>query len=200
MVSVDRGSRRAGRRGPISAWDGTLRPATLGPGLLSRFSTSALIGISSDRNTSTSPVLIFAIVFGLSVDHQVFLVSRMHEEWRRTGDASHAVRERLSATGGVITAAGAIIIVVFGAFVLSPDLKLKQFGPGLGVAVLLDAVIIRCLIVPAVMQLFGRRAWHLPRSLGRVQPTVALEPDAAPHAVLMATGPAGAPAGSERHG
>jgi RND superfamily putative drug exporter len=140
------------------------------------------------------PVLIFAIVFGLSMDYEVFLLSRMHEEWRRTGDASHAVREGLAATGGVITAAGAIMIVVFGAFVLSPDRMLQQFGLGLAVAVLLDAVVIRCLIVPAVMQLFGPRAWHLPGSLDRVLPTVTLEPEPeppAPPAVLTSPGPAG---------
>ncbi|WP_285665580.1 MMPL family transporter [Actinorhabdospora filicis] len=121
------------------------------------------------------PVLIFAIVFGLSMDYEVFLVSRMHEEWRRTGDAPHAVREGLATTGGVITAAGAIMIVVFGAFVLSPDRMLQQFGLGLAVAVLLDAVVIRCLVVPTVMRLLGARAWWLPRWLDRILPRVALE-------------------------
>ena len=75
------------------------------------------------------PVMIFAIVFGLSMDYEVFLISRMHEEWHRTGDAVAAVREGLAHTGGVITAAGAIMIVVFGAFILSPDRMLQQFGP-----------------------------------------------------------------------
>ncbi|MFI7675918.1 MMPL family transporter [Actinophytocola sp. NPDC049390] len=122
------------------------------------------------------PVLVFAIVFGLSMDYEVFLVSRMHEEWRRTGDASGAVREGLATTGGVITAAAAIMVVVFGAFVLSPDRMLRQFGLGLAVAVLVDALVLRCLVVPAVMRLFGTRAWWLPRWLDKALPNVALEP------------------------
>jgi RND superfamily putative drug exporter len=121
------------------------------------------------------PVMIFAIVFGLSMDYEVFLLSRIHEEWERTKDSSHAVREGLATTGRVITAAAAIMIVVFGAFVLSPDRMLQQFGLGLAVAILLDAVVIRCLIVPAVMQMLGDRAWWLPGPLGRLLPKVALE-------------------------
>ncbi|MCZ4513250.1 MMPL family transporter [Streptomyces sp. ActVer] len=121
------------------------------------------------------PVLIFAIVFGLSMDYEVFLVSRIHEEWERTKDHSLAVREGLATTGKVITAAGAIMIVVFGAFMLSPDRMLQQFGLGLAVAILVDALVIRCLIVPAVMQLLGRRAWWLPAPLARRLPKVALE-------------------------
>ncbi|ASR38291.1 hypothetical protein BAY61_28480 [Prauserella marina] len=126
------------------------------------------------------PVMIFAIVFGLSMDYEVFLVSRMHEEWRRTGNATLAVREGLATTGGVITAAAAIMIVVFGAFVLSSDRMLQQFGLGLAVAVLLDAFVIRCLIVPAVMKLLGERAWWLPRWLDKTLPEVALEPKLVP--------------------
>ncbi|TDD59603.1 MMPL family transporter, partial [Actinomadura darangshiensis] len=121
------------------------------------------------------PVMIFAIVFGLSMDYEVFLISRIHEEWEHTRDPSHAVREGLAATGKVITAAAAIMIVVFAAFVLSPDRMLQQFGLGLAVAVLLDALVIRCLIVPAVMQLLGRHAWWLPAGLARRLPKVALE-------------------------
>ena len=123
------------------------------------------------------PVMIFAIVFGLSMDYEVFLVSRIHEEWRRTKDAKEAVREGLANTGSVITAAAAIMIVVFGAFLLSPDRMLKQFGLGLATAVLLDAVLIRCVLVPAIMRLFGDRAWWLPRGLDRVLPKIALEKD-----------------------
>ena len=122
------------------------------------------------------PVMIFAIVFGLSMDYEVFLVSRMHEEWRRTGDARLAVREGLASTGGVITAAGAIMVLVFGAFLLDPSRMLAQFGLGLAVAVLLDALVIRCLVVPAIMRLLGERAWWLPRWLDRRLPHVALEP------------------------
>jgi RND superfamily putative drug exporter len=120
------------------------------------------------------PVMIFAIVFGLSMDYEVFLVSRIHEEWRRTGDAQNAVREGLAHTGSVITAAAAIMIVVFGAFLLSPDRMLKQFGLGLAVAVLLDALLIRCVIVPAVLRLLGARAWWLPRRLDRILPKISL--------------------------
>ena len=132
-------------------------------------------GVRSGPIEAFVPVMIFAIVFGLSMDYEVFLVSRMHEEWRRTGDATHAVREGLATTGGVITAAGAIMIVVFGAFVLSPDRMLQQFGLGLAVAVLLDVLVIRCLVVPTVMRLLGTKAWWLPRRLDRVLPKIALE-------------------------
>jgi RND superfamily putative drug exporter len=121
------------------------------------------------------PVMIFAIVFGLSMDYEVFLVSRIHEEWRRTKDSRAAVREGLATTGSVITAAAAIMIVVFAAFLLSPDRMLQQFGLGLAIAVLLDALLIRCVIVPAVLRLFGDRAWWLPRGLDRVLPKIALE-------------------------
>ncbi|WP_350279970.1 MMPL family transporter [Kribbella sp. HUAS MG21] len=123
------------------------------------------------------PVMIFAIVFGLSMDYEVFLVSRIHEEWRRTKDARAAVREGLATTGSVITAAAAIMIVVFGAFLLSPDRMLKQFGLGLATAVLIDALLIRCVIVPAVLRLFGERAWWLPRGLDRILPKIKLEGD-----------------------
>ncbi|MEU4172120.1 MMPL family transporter [Streptomyces sp. NPDC026665] len=121
------------------------------------------------------PALIFAIVFGLSMDYEVFLVSRIHEEWIRTKDHSLAVREGLASTGKVITAAAAIMMFVFGAFVLSDDRMLQQFGLGLAVAILLDAVVIRCLIVPAVLQLLGTSAWWLPAPLARRLPKVSIE-------------------------
>nr|WP_241562702.1 MMPL family transporter [Streptomyces hoynatensis] len=132
------------------------------------------------------PVMIFAIVFGLSMDYEIFLVSRIHEEWERSGDHRHAVREGLAHTGSVITAAGAIMIVVFGAFMLSPERMLRQFGFGMAVAILVDAVVIRCLIVPAVMQLLGRRAWWLPAPVARLLPRVRLERAAAPKAAAPA--------------
>jgi putative drug exporter of the RND superfamily len=119
--------------------------------------------------------MIFAIAFGLSMDYEVFLLSRMHEEWERTGAAAAAIREGLATTGRVVTAAAAIMVVVFGAFLLSPDRMLKQFGLGLAAAVLLDALVIRCLLVPAVMQLLGPRAWWLPAPIARRLPQVALE-------------------------
>ncbi|XRQ08889.1 MMPL family transporter [Actinomadura welshii] len=118
------------------------------------------------------PVMVFAVVFGLSMDYEIFLVSRMREEWLRTGDAALAVREGLARTGSVITAAGAIMVVVFGAFMLSPDRLLQQAGFGMAVAVFVDAVVIRCLLVPAAMRLLGRRAWWFPRPLARVLPQI----------------------------
>ncbi|PZF81658.1 MMPL family transporter [Jiangella anatolica] len=152
-----------------------------------------LFGVSAGPVEAFVPVMIFAIVFGLSMDYEVFLVSRMHEEWRRSGNAVRAVREGLATTGGVITAAAAIMVVVFGAFLLSPDRMLQQFGLGLAVAVFLDAVVIRCLIVPAVMSLLGERAWWLPRWLDRILPHIALErpePPARDDADAVGAGPA----------
>jgi uncharacterized membrane protein YdfJ with MMPL/SSD domain len=133
------------------------------------------LGVEPGPIEAFLPVMIFAIVFGLSMDYEVFLLSRMHEEWLTGRDAHHAVREGLAHTGGVITAAAAIMIVVFGAFMLSPDRMLQQMGFGMAVAVLLDAVVIRCLVVPAVMRLLGDRAWWLPRWLDRALPTLRLE-------------------------
>lgn len=121
------------------------------------------------------PVMIFAIVFGLSMDYEVFLVSGMHDEWVKNRDSAAAVREGLARTGGVITAAAAIMIVVFASFLLSGERMLQQFGLGLAAAVLLDAVVIRCLIVPAVMHLLGRHAWCAPAWLLRPLPNIRLE-------------------------
>lgn len=105
------------------------------------------------------PVFIFAIVFGLSMDYEVFLVSRIREVWTATGDASLAVREGLAHTGGVITAAAAIMFAVFGSVALLPDRMLAQAGFAMAIAVLLDAVVIRCLMVPAALSVLGARAW-----------------------------------------
>lgn len=129
-----------------------------------------MFGVAAGPIEAFVPILIFAVVFGLSMDYEVFLISRMREEWRGSGDAHHAVREGLAATGSVITAAAAIMIVVFGAFMLSPDRMLQQFGLGLAVAIFLDALVIRCLIVPAAMRLLGDHAWWLPSRLGRLLP------------------------------
>jgi putative drug exporter of the RND superfamily len=134
-----------------------------------------LLGVEPGPIEAFVPVMIFAIAFGLSMDYEVFLLSRMHEEWERTGDAPTAIREGLATTGRVVTAAAAIMVVVFGAFLLDPGRMLKQFGLGLAVAILLDALVIRCLLVPAVMQLLGTRAWWLPAWIARRLPRVALE-------------------------
>jgi RND superfamily putative drug exporter len=119
--------------------------------------------------------MIFAIAFGLSMDYEVFLMSRMHEKWQGNHDAPTAIREGMVTTGRIVTAAAAIMVVVFASFLLDPSRMLKQFGLGLAVAVFLDALVIRCLIVPAVMQLFGTRAWWLPVRLDRWLPRMALE-------------------------
>jgi RND superfamily putative drug exporter len=121
------------------------------------------------------PVLMFAIVFGLSMDYEVFLISRVHEEWEHTNDASQAVGRGIQTTGRVITAAASIMILVFGSFALGDDRVIKLFGIGLASAVLFDAVIIRCLLVPAVMELLGRGAWWLPSWLDRRLPRIAIE-------------------------
>jgi putative drug exporter of the RND superfamily len=116
------------------------------------------------------PAMIFAIAFGLTMGYEMFLVSRMHERWRAHGDVTAAIREGLAATGRVVTAAAAIMIVIFGAFLLSPDRMLKQFGLGLAIVILVDAVLIRSIALPAVMQLLGRWAWWLPGWLDRLLP------------------------------
>jgi RND superfamily putative drug exporter len=126
------------------------------------------------------PVLVFAIVFGLSMDYEVFLISRVHEEWQARGDASAAIREGLARTGRVITAAAAVMVAVFGAFAISGDRILEMFGLAMASAVLLDALVVRMLLLPAVLQLLGRNAWWLPRWLDRMLPRVAIEPEAHP--------------------
>jgi putative drug exporter of the RND superfamily len=121
------------------------------------------------------PVMMLAILFGLSMDYQVFLVSRMHEEWMRTGDNAHSVRIGQAATGRVITAAATIMILVFGSFLLAGQRVIAEFGIGLASAVLLDAFILRTILVPATMHLIGKRNWWLPRTFDRALPRVAVE-------------------------
>jgi RND superfamily putative drug exporter len=122
------------------------------------------------------PVFLFAIVFGLSMDYEVFLMSRIHEEWEHGRDASFAVTRGLALTGRVITAAAAIMIAVFASFMIGEDRIIKLFGLGLASAVFIDAVIIRSVLVPAIMQLFGKRAWWLPDWLDRILPRLHVEP------------------------
>ena len=137
----------------------------------------SVIGISTTSPIAAFlPVMVFAIVFGLSMDYEVFLMSRMHEEWERTGDAAHAMRHGLAATGRVITAAAAIMVCVFLSFVLGDSLTIKLFGVGLATAVFLDAFLIRTVLVPALMALMGPRAWWLPRGLDRTLPRVNVDP------------------------
>jgi RND superfamily putative drug exporter len=112
------------------------------------------------------PVLMFAVLFGLSMDYEVFLVSRMRESWLRTGDSARAVVDGLAGTGRVITAAAAIMVAVFAAFVPSPEVFLKVIGIGMAAAILIDATVVRMVLVPATMHIFGRAAWWLPKWLG----------------------------------
>ncbi|MFT4034460.1 MAG: MMPL family transporter [Patulibacter sp.] len=121
------------------------------------------------------PVLMFAILFGLSMDYEVFLVGRIRELWLAHGDASRAVTEGLAATARVITAAAAIMIAVFGAFALDDQVFLKLIGIGMASAILIDATIIRLFLVPALMELMGERAWQLPGWLDRRLPRAELE-------------------------
>jgi RND superfamily putative drug exporter len=121
------------------------------------------------------PMMLFAIVFGLSMDYEVFLLSRVREEYDRTGDPVTSVADGLAATARVITAAAAIMVVVFGSFVLEDNRIIKMFGVGLASAIFLDATLVRMLLVPATMELLGARNWWLPKWLDRILPTLNVE-------------------------
>src|SRR4051812_10998589 len=121
------------------------------------------------------PVLMFAVLFGLSMDYEVFLVSRMREAWLRTGENHRAILEGLAGTGRVITAAAAIMVAVFAAFIPSPDVVLKVIGLGMASAIFIDATVVRMLLVPAVMHLLGRANWWLPAWLDRLLPQLHIE-------------------------
>jgi RND superfamily putative drug exporter len=140
---------------------------------------AGLIGVEPGPIDAFIPVLVFAIVFGLSMDYEVFLVSRIHEEWQHRRDHSAAVREGLVRSGRVITAAAAIMIAVFASFAVGDLRVLKLFGIALATAVFLDAFVIRMVLLPAVLQLLGRRTWWFPRWLERGLPQLAIEPKAA---------------------
>jgi RND superfamily putative drug exporter len=124
------------------------------------------------------PVMMFAILFGLSMDYQVFLLTRIHEEWLHTGDNREAVRRGLAISGRTITAAAAIMILVFASFILGGLSVIKAFGLGLAAGVFLDAFLIRVAMVPAVMFVFGKANWWFPRWLDRVLPHLSVEPQA----------------------
>ncbi len=121
------------------------------------------------------PMMLFAIVFGLSMDYEVFLLSRVKEEFDRTGDPRNSVADGLAATARVITAAAAIMVVVFGSFLFEDDRIIKLFGLGLSMAVLLDATLVRMLLVPATMELLGAKNWWLPGWLDRILPNLNVE-------------------------
>jgi putative drug exporter of the RND superfamily len=136
-----------------------------------------LIGIDTQTPMPAFiPVLMFAVLFGLSMDYEVFLISRMRESWLRTnGDGSRAVVDGLAGTGRVITAAAAIMVAVFAAFIPSPEVFLKVIGVGMAAAIAIDATVVRLLLVPAVMHLLGRANWWLPRWLDRRLPQLHVE-------------------------
>jgi RND superfamily putative drug exporter len=134
---------------------------------------AGLFGTQAGPIDAFIPVLTFAIVFGLSMDYEVFLVSRVREEWIARRDASAAVREGLASTGRVITAA--VMVAVFGSFAISGNRVLEMFGLAMASAVFLDAIMIRMLLLPAVLELLGRRTWALPRWMERRLPNVAID-------------------------
>ncbi len=134
-----------------------------------------LLGIEPAPIEPFVPMMMFAIVFGLSMDYEVFLLSRIREEYVRSGDSKDSVADGLALTARVITAAAAIMVVVFGSFIGESDRLIKLFGVGLASAVLVDATIIRMLLVPATMELLGHTNWWLPRWLDRILPRISVE-------------------------
>jgi putative drug exporter of the RND superfamily len=136
----------------------------------------SLFGISGTAPVEVFiPVLLFSILFGLSMDYEVFLVSRMHEQWLLTGDNRQAVTLGQAETGRVITAAATIMILVFASFIFGGSIIIKQFGIGLAGAIIIDAFIIRTVLVPAIMHISGHANWWLPRWLDRALPHLSLE-------------------------
>jgi putative drug exporter of the RND superfamily len=134
-----------------------------------------LMGVAPGPIESFIPVMLFAIVFGLSMDYEVFLVSRIHERFAHTRESSRAVAEGLSLTGRVVTAAAAIMVCVFLSFVLGEQRVIKEFGLSLASAVFLDALVVRCLLLPSLLHIVGEHTWRLPSWLERLVPRVRIE-------------------------
>ncbi len=135
------------------------------------------------------PVMLFSILFGLSMDYEVFLITRIHEEWLASGkDNREAVRKGLAATGKTITAAALIMILVFGSFILGGERVIKEFGLGLAGGIFMDAVFIRMAIVPAIMLLLGKANWWFPTWLDRILPHVSVDPELPPDLAAGAVG------------
>jgi RND superfamily putative drug exporter len=154
----------------VSAAYGVMTLAAKGGGF------SNLIGIDHEVPVAPfMPVMMFAILFGLSMDYEVFLVSRIREEYLKDGDTRRAIADGLAKTARVITAAAAIMVVVFLAFLAAPDVFLKLFGIGLASAIFLDATLVRMVLVPAVMQLLGDRNWWIPKWLEKALPSLDVE-------------------------
>ncbi|HET9121669.1 MAG TPA: MMPL family transporter [Solirubrobacterales bacterium] len=157
----------------VSAAYGVMTLAANGGGF------SSLIGIDHEVPIAPfMPVMMFAILFGLSMDYEVFLISRIREEYLKDGNTSRAVADGLAKTARVITAAAAIMVVVFLAFLAAQDVFLKLFGIGLAAAIFLDATLVRMVLVPAVMQLLGKWNWWIPSWLERRLPRLDVEPGA----------------------
>ena len=149
-----------------------------------------IIDIDGGPVEALAPLMLFAVVFGLSMDYEVFLLSRIREEYDKTGDSAGAVADGLAATARVITAAAAIMLVVFGSFMLEDDRVIKLIGLGLALAILLDATVVRLLLVPATMELLGDRNWWMPAWLDRIIPRLTVE---RPPDVVVANIPAREP-------
>jgi RND superfamily putative drug exporter len=143
-----------------------------------------LLGIPETPVPAFIPMINFAILFGLSMDYEVFLLSRIREEYLHTGNNRVAVADGLAATARVITAAAAIMVFVFGVFIFDPNVFIKQIGLGLTAAVLIDATVVRMVLVPATMELLGNANWWMPRWLDRLLPKIHIEGESAVEAEL----------------
>jgi RND superfamily putative drug exporter len=137
----------------------------------------SILGVEPGPIEPFIPMMLFAIVFGLSMDYEVFLLTRIREEYDRLGDNSQAVADGLAATARVITAAALIMVFVFGSFMLEDLRTIKVLGLGLAAAVAIDATVIRMLLVPATMELLGDKNWWIPRWLDKILPNLVVEPD-----------------------
>ncbi len=144
----------------------------------------SLLGVSKGPIEPWIPVLMFAVVFGLSMDYEVFLISRVREEWVHRGDASGAVADGIAHTGRVITAAAAIMVCVFLSFMLGDERTIKEFGFGLAIAVFLDALVVRCVMLPSVLELLGPATWKLPKWLDERLPELNIEGSSPAHAAV----------------
>jgi RND superfamily putative drug exporter len=154
-----------------------------------------LIGLDRSGPTSSFlPVIIISILFGLSMDYEVFLASRIREEHVAGVGNRRAIMDGVRGVGRVIIGAAVIMGVVFFAFVLGDDRVVKSFGLGLGVAILVDAILVRLILVPALMHLLGRHAWYIPRWLDRALPKLTIEPPSRPAAPSPDEAPPAAPA------
>lgn len=131
---------------------------------------AGLLGAEAGPVESFAPVMLFAVLFGLSMDYEVFLLSRVQEEYRRSADAGASVRNGIAATARIITAAASVMVVVFGSFQLNDERTVNLFGFGLAVAIAIDATLVRLVLVPAVMALLGKHAWWMPRPMRRFLP------------------------------